>query len=55
MDVVVQDSDNVLYLFSNTGKLYWKKQLSGKIIGVFNKSISIRISVGNLLLGQLIE
>ena len=33
MDVVVQDSDNVLYLFSNTGKLYWKKQLSGKIIG----------------------
>jgi hypothetical protein len=33
MDVVSQDSDNVLYLFSNTGKLYWKKQLSGKIIG----------------------
>ena len=33
MDVVVQDSENVLYLFSNTGKLYWKKQLSGKIIG----------------------
>ena len=33
MDVVVQDSDNVLYLFSNTGKLYWKKQLTGKIIG----------------------
>ncbi len=33
MDVVVQDSDNVLYLFSNTGKLFWKKQLSGKIIG----------------------
>jgi hypothetical protein len=33
MDVVVQDNDNVLYLFSNTGKLYWKKQLSGKIIG----------------------
>ena len=33
MDVVVQDSDSVLYLFSNTGKLYWKKQLSGKIIG----------------------
>ena len=24
MDVVVQDSENVLYLFSNTGKLYWK-------------------------------
>ena len=33
MDVVVQDSENVLYLFSNTGKLYWKKKLSGKIIG----------------------
>ena len=33
MDVVVQDSDNVLYLFSNTGKLYWEKKLSGKIIG----------------------
>ncbi|MEC8635983.1 MAG: ribonuclease HII, partial [Bacteroidota bacterium] len=33
MDIVVQDSDNVLYLFSNTGKLYWKKQLSSKIIG----------------------
>jgi hypothetical protein len=33
MDVVVQDSDNVLYLFSNTGKLFWKKQLSGPIIG----------------------
>ena len=33
MDVVVQDTENVLYLFSNTGKLFWKKQLSGKIIG----------------------
>jgi hypothetical protein len=33
MDVVVQDQNNVLYLFSNTGKLYWKKQLSGQIIG----------------------
>jgi len=33
MDVVVQDQDNVLYLFSNTGKLFWKKQLSGPIIG----------------------
>ena len=32
-DVVVQDKDNVLYLFSNTGKLFWKKQLPGKIIG----------------------
>ena len=33
MDIVVQDTENVLYLFSNTGKLFWKKQLSGKIIG----------------------
>ena len=33
MDVLVQDNDNIIYLFSNTGKLYWKKQLSSKIIG----------------------
>jgi len=33
MDVVVQDQNNVLYLFSNTGKLYWKKQLTGQIVG----------------------
>ena len=33
MDVVVQDQNNVLYLFSNTGKLYWKKELDGPIIG----------------------
>lgn len=33
MDVVVQDQSNVLYLFSNTGKLYWKKELDGQIIG----------------------
>ena len=33
MDVVVQDQNNVLYLFSNTGKLYWKKQLDGPIVG----------------------
>ena len=33
MDVVVQDINNVIYLFSNTGVLYWKKQLSGPIIG----------------------
>jgi len=33
MDVVVQDVQNVLYLFSNTGTLFWKKQLPGKIIG----------------------
>ena len=33
MDLVVQDQENVLYLFSNTGKLFWKKQLDGPIIG----------------------
>ena len=33
MDVVVQDINNVIYLFSNKGVLYWKKQLSGPIIG----------------------
>ena len=33
MDVVIQDQNNVLYLFSNTGKLFWKKELSGAIIG----------------------
>ncbi len=33
MDVVVQDENNVLYLFSNKGTLFWKKQLSGPIIG----------------------
>ena len=33
MDVIVQDVNNVLYLFSNTGTLFWKKQLSGPIVG----------------------
>ena len=33
MDIVVQDENNVLYLFSNNGDLFWKKQLSGPIIG----------------------
>ena len=33
MDIVIQDQNNVLYLFSNTGKLFWKKELSGPIIG----------------------
>lgn len=32
-DVVVQDQNNVLYLFSNTGTLFWKKQLPGPIVG----------------------
>ena len=33
MDLVLQDQQNKLYLFSNTGTLYWKKQLSGPILG----------------------
>lgn len=32
-DIALQDEKNILYLYSNTGKLYWKKQLNGKIIG----------------------
>ena len=32
-DIAFQDSDNYLNYFSNKGNLYWKKKLSGKIIG----------------------
>lgn len=32
-DVLAQDEENTLYLFSNTGKLFWKKQLAGRIQG----------------------
>ncbi|MEM5566025.1 ribonuclease HII [Psychroserpens sp. AS72] len=32
-DIVVQDINNNLYLISNQGKVYWKKQLEGKILG----------------------
>ena len=32
-DIAVQDEQNILYLHSNTGTLFWKKQLEGKIIG----------------------
>ncbi|WP_040281148.1 DUF3352 domain-containing protein [Psychroserpens damuponensis] len=32
-DIVVQDVNNNLYLISNQGKVYWKKQLQGKILG----------------------
>ena len=32
-DIAVQDSEHTLYLFSNTGKLFWKKQLAGPIVG----------------------
>ena len=33
MDLAIQDESHQLYLFSNNGSLYWKKQLPGKIIG----------------------
>ncbi len=33
MDLVLQDQQNQLYLFSNTGTLFWKKALSGPIQG----------------------
>lgn len=33
LDVFVQDDANGIYLFSNTGKLWWKRKLPEKIIG----------------------
>ncbi|MFL2604527.1 MAG: hypothetical protein ACJ0PP_06295 [Flavobacteriaceae bacterium] len=32
-DIIVQDYKNKIYLFSNKGKLYWKKNIDGNIIG----------------------
>jgi len=32
-DIIVQDYKNKIYLFSNEGKLYWKKNIDGNIIG----------------------
>lgn len=32
-EIVVQDVNNNLYLISNTGKILWKKQLQGAVIG----------------------
>ena len=32
-DIVFQDKNNTLHLYSNTGNLFWKKQLPEKIIG----------------------
>ena len=37
MDIAVQDDKNFLYLFSNTGNLFWKKKLSNPIIGKINQ------------------
>jgi len=36
-DIAVQDENNTLYLYSNSGTLYWKKQLSGKIQGAIQQ------------------
>jgi hypothetical protein len=33
MEIVVQDEKNVLHLYSTSGKLIWKKQLEGRILG----------------------
>ncbi len=33
LDIFIQDDANKIYLISNTGTVYWKKQLSEKIIG----------------------
>lgn len=32
-DIVVQDINNQLYLISNSGKILWKKQLQGAVLG----------------------
>ena len=32
-DIAVQDINNNLYLISNQGKIFWKKQLEGRILG----------------------
>lgn len=36
-DIVVQDVNNNLYLISNTGKVIWKKQLRGAILGTIQQ------------------
>ncbi len=33
MDIVVQDENNVLYLISNKGNIFWQKQLDSRIMG----------------------
>ena len=37
MEIVVQDVKNNLYLISNDGKVLWKKQLEGKILGTVSQ------------------
>ncbi|MFI1744185.1 ribonuclease HII [Thalassobellus sediminis] len=36
-EIVVQDITNNLYLISNTGKILWKKQLQGPVLGSINQ------------------
>lgn len=36
-DIVVQDIKNKLYLISSSGKVLWKKQLDGAVLGGFNE------------------
>lgn len=36
-EFIVQDLDNMLYLVSNSGKVLWKKQLNGKVLGKVNQ------------------
>lgn len=36
-EIVVQDVNNNLYLISNTGKILWKKQLQGAILGTIEQ------------------
>ncbi|WNH09194.1 ribonuclease HII [Thalassobellus suaedae] len=36
-EIVVQDITNNLYLISNTGKILWKKQLQGPVLGTINQ------------------
>ncbi|MGB1308114.1 MAG: ribonuclease HII [Oceanihabitans sp.] len=36
-EIIVQDINNNLYLISNTGKVLWKKQIKGAILGKVNQ------------------
>jgi hypothetical protein len=36
-EIVVQDIKNNLYLISNTGKILWKKQLNGPVLGLIEQ------------------
>ncbi|WP_430411876.1 hypothetical protein [Kordia sp.] len=36
-EIVVQDESNILYLISTQGKILWKKQLDGKILGTISQ------------------